>query len=187
MGVLARTIMAMVFVGTISTSQLAMAADFRGVFPSLQSGESLTREASRFVCTVSDAVSGAAGALTVWKAESAVRPIWQIEVPLEGAAIVGPERAATPSKSKLEYITDVYKVSRDVSRRLLLDPVANTLAAGEQLPAMATPVGMRLENGWSLGLSYETIVAQEQADTQLMRRSSGPEYEGPMLTATIKF
>ncbi len=53
--------------------------------------------------------------------------------------------------------------------------------------ARETAIGMRFANGWSLGLTYDSIDTGLSIGSTVLAESIGPLYEGPMFVATLRF
>lgn len=97
--------------------------------------------------------------------ETSVHPIWQID----------------PDRLNLGYIPDSYSAVADVS------------AGFDVLESRDTPVipdsnmGVRLDNGWSLGFTYELLDARFKVGPFLLPEPGEPVFEGPKFVATLKF
>jgi len=100
-------------------------------------------------------------------AETAVSPIWRVDL----------------RNIDLGYIDDDMPVSPS-ALGLIVD--RGTSAGTEQLSSSGE-LGLRLDNGWSLGLTYETIDAAVQIGSAVLPDSKNPVYEGPLFVATLKF
>ena len=94
--------------------------------------------------------------------ESRVHPIWHVDA----------------GYIDLGYIEDSYA---PVDYQTLLE------SDDAVPPAVAQDFGMRLQNGWLLGVTYETIDTSLRIGTDVVEESVGPVYEGPMFVATWKF
>ena len=93
--------------------------------------------------------------------ESRVHPIWHVD----------------PTYVDLAQSEDTY---------VPVDYVA-LAGAGSARPAADKDFGVRLQNGWLLGLTYETLDTGLRIGTEVIEASVGPVYEGPMFVATWKF
>jgi len=97
---------------------------------------------------------------------TAVHPIWQV----------------ASQHLDLGYIED------DIPTEYLL-PIISLQGDdnGHPVSASTETLGVRLDNGWSLGLTYETIDTSLKLGSAVEGSSIGPVYEGPMFVATLKF
>jgi hypothetical protein len=95
-----------------------------------------------------------------------VHPIWQVDT----------------DYLHLGYIEDDFAVED-------LIPIVSLAEAGNGHPATAATdsLGVQLDNGWSLGLTYETIDASLKLGYAVDVTEEWPVYEGPMFVATLKF
>lgn len=99
--------------------------------------------------------------------ETAISAIWQLDL----------------QNIDLGYIDDDAPVSPAV---LSLMPAAKPSAQSARISSSGE-FAMRLDNGWSLGLTYETIDATVQVGSAALADTKSPIYEGPLFVATLKF
>ncbi len=99
--------------------------------------------------------------------ETAISAIWQLDL----------------QNIDLGYIDDDAPVSSAV---LSLIPATKSSAQPERVSSSGE-FAMRLDNGWSLGLTYETIDATVQVGSAVLADTKSPIYEGPLFVATLKF
>ncbi len=100
---------------------------------------------------------------------TAVHPIWQVEI----------------RHLDLGYIEDDFSLTE-------LLPAVSLQAETNSHPTSASTdsIGVQLDNGWALGLTYETIDTSLKLGSvveESSKSSIGPVYEGPMFVATLKF
>jgi hypothetical protein len=111
-----------------------------------------------------------------------IHPIWQIDTHVDHASEVTAS-VATLSSFGLGYIADDYGVA-SVSREILTDAVGSIR---DPLTQNESEFGLRLPNGWSLHFTYESLDTSLALAPASGPTSIGPLYEGPMLSATLKF
>jgi len=97
---------------------------------------------------------------------SAVHPIWQVDA-------VHLDLGYIEDDIPTEYLIPIISLQGDDN--------------GHPVSASTDTLGVRLDNGWSLGLTYETIDTSLKLGYAVEERSIGPVYEGPMFVATLKF
>ena len=99
--------------------------------------------------------------------ETAVHPIWQVD--------------ADKLELDLGYIADDYIAASDVTAALLESGTDSTSVVAQE------SMGVRLDNGWSLGFTYELLDARFKVGPFLLPEPGDPVFEGPKFVATVKF
>jgi len=94
-----------------------------------------------------------------------VHPIWQVDL----------------ATVDLGYIDDDYTAVDDLNASFSQTSIEPDLSIPDG------SMGVQLDNGWSLGLSYELLDARFKVGPFLLPDPDGPVFEGPKFVATLKF
>lgn len=100
--------------------------------------------------------------------ETSVHPIWRID----------------SGRLDLGYIADNYSATADIGIEL---PLLTGIGSDAVTARSDSSMGVRLENGWSLGFTYELLDARFKVGPFLLPEPGDPVFEGPKFVATLKF
>lgn len=119
-----------------------------------------------------------------WVMTSPLHPVWQLD--FRDRLLLESESEVPGRWPGSRYIASVYRITLDYGWRLMTSPVRAVLPQ-KRVPAVDIPIGLRLDNGWSVGIGADSVPAEMLALPPISARYSTPDDLSPMLRAQLRF